>query len=207
MSKHRLTPQELQEHLNRQIAFLEVSSDAYDRGFEDEAFRLAVTLRLLLHDTKHSFSLLGQLGKKGGMFVDTALPFNPANLCTHHGLVAVKLGSPATYTAWLDGAPVANQVSFDNWWNTPVFADLKRRQLTRKQLVLTAADQDGGAHVDPALDEDYAKLVKSNSLNWFSMGAGEVQPAAGPERASLRQIAHEMLKTLKPGYSKRPDCC
>jgi uncharacterized protein YchJ len=26
----------------------------------------------------------------------------------------------------------------------------------------------------------------------------------GPERAAIRQVAHEVLKTLKQGYSKRP---
>jgi hypothetical protein len=41
--------------------------------------RLAVSLRVLLHDTNTSHSLLGQLGKKNIKFVDAALDFDPKN--------------------------------------------------------------------------------------------------------------------------------
>jgi hypothetical protein len=77
MTKRTLTNDELAAHLAEQLQFIEASADAFDKGFEGEAKRLAVTLRVLLHDTKSSRSLLGQLGRKNIDFLDTAIPFNP----------------------------------------------------------------------------------------------------------------------------------
>ena len=33
---------------------------------------------------------------------------------------------------------------------------------------------------------------------------GIARPMEGPERAAIRQIAHEVLKTFRPGYAKVP---
>jgi hypothetical protein len=64
----------LDDHLQRQIGYLKRSCLLYDAGHEDEAQRIAVTLRVLLHDTGASKSLLGQLGAKSVLrFVDTGL--------------------------------------------------------------------------------------------------------------------------------------
>jgi hypothetical protein len=85
-----------------------------------------------------------------------------------------------------------------------VFVGQERRVLTRKGLVLTAANQDGGAHVDPALDETYDKLSRKNALGFVPVDNGVARPMEGPERAAIRQIAHEVLKTLRPNYAKMP---
>jgi hypothetical protein len=154
-AKRLLSHSELEAHFDEQLAFLEVSTASFDNGFEGEAKRLAVTLRVLFHETRRSKSLLKMLGKINEQFLDTALPANPASLLSHGGLVSIAMGSPKTrYVAMLDEVPLQKWVSFAEWWeNRPVFVDSNRRELTRRQLVLTAANQDGGAHVDPALDE------------------------------------------------------
>lgn len=64
----------LEEQLARQLKYLGNSSALFDKGDHDEANRLATVLRVLLHDTKNSKSLLGQLGLKSSLlFVDTGL--------------------------------------------------------------------------------------------------------------------------------------
>jgi hypothetical protein len=206
MPKTAIAPAELQAHLDEQLGFLERSATAFDQGFEDEAKRLAVALRVLLHETTQSHSLLGQLGRRQGAYVDTALPADAANLMTHGGLVFVAMGPPQTrYVAMLDDVPITKHVPFDQWWDAPVFIDRDRNSLTRKQLILITANQDGGAHVDPALDDTYAKLQKQNSLELVAVENGRARPMDGPERAAIRQIAHETLKTLKAGYGKKPE--
>ena len=100
--------------------------------------------------------------------------------------------------------PAMKYVDFEEWWDKDVFVDNKGRRLSRGQLVLTVADQDGGAHVDPEIDGIYADLSRNNSLAWEAINGQEKRPMEGPERAAIRQIAHEMLKTLKPRYSKKP---
>jgi hypothetical protein len=59
MTKTAITPADVQVHLNEQLGFLERSVAAFDQGYEDEAKRLAVTLRVLLHDTTHCWDSLG----------------------------------------------------------------------------------------------------------------------------------------------------
>jgi hypothetical protein len=133
------------------------------------------------------------------------MPAEAPNLMTHGGLVFVAMGPPKTrYVAMLDEVPIRAQAAFAHWWDAPVFIDNDRNSLTRKQLVLIAANQDGGAHVDPTIDATYAKLSKQNSMNWTVVEDGQARPMGEPERAAIRQIAHEVLKTLKPAYVKSP---
>jgi hypothetical protein len=153
-AKSPLSQSDLQAHLEEQLQFLQASADAFDRGLESEAKRLAVTIRVLVHDTANSRSLLNQLGMKEGLFVDTAEPLDPDNYAPYSGLVAT-LGNMqgAKYVPFLEDVPHSPRtVPFDDWWMAPVFVDGKRQRFSRKELVLTAANQDGGAHVDPALD-------------------------------------------------------
>jgi hypothetical protein len=73
------TASSLDEQLKRQLKYLDNSSLIYDQGDHEEAIRLAVTLRVLLHDTTNSTSLLRHLGIKDKLdFVDTGI--TPARL-------------------------------------------------------------------------------------------------------------------------------
>ena len=86
---------ELWRNLNLQARYLEQSSKSFDDGFEDEAPRLAVVVRVLVHDTPSSHSLLGQLGLKEHMtFHNTAYPYDPRNLMPHQGLLIMKVTAP-----------------------------------------------------------------------------------------------------------------
>ena len=126
------------------------------------------------------------------------------NILPYSGLIA-NYGSAESvkYVPLLDEtANSVKMVSFNDWWTAVAFVDSKNRPFSRQTLVLTAANQDGGAHVDPALNSEYEALSKKNAMGaWFASHAG-AEPIASPERAAIRQIAHELLRTLKPGYSK-----
>ena len=102
------------------------------------------------------------------------------------------------YVAPLDNGPKTSipRVNFDTWWNKIVFVDNQGRKLTRKDLVLSVAEQDGGVHVDPALNLPYAAVSRSNSLSWVTFAEGSFQPMDDPVPAAMRQIAHEVLKSL-----------
>ncbi len=201
--KREQSREELEEHLREQLGFLKSSCEAFDQGNEAEAKRLATTLRLLLHETVRSRSLLGQLGKLDGKFFDTAHPLNMKSLTSHCGLVAISY-SPGggRYVAGLDGVGQQRLVSFKTWWNAVVFLDQQRRAISRKDLVLSVADTDGGAHVDPALDAKYHALSRGNSMGWIIRDHAGERAMAGPERASIRQIAHELLKSIIPDYER-----
>lgn len=84
------TEKDLKAHLKEQIQFLVSSSKAYDEGFTSEAKRLANVIRILVHDTTRSTSLLKSLHKKDILFYDTAPYYSPSNLHPHLGLVMLK---------------------------------------------------------------------------------------------------------------------
>jgi hypothetical protein len=65
-------------------------------------------------------------------------------------------------------------------------------------LIKIAANEDGGAHVDPMLNEIYSDLAKENSLSWLARKNGRPLKMENPHHASLRQIAYETLVSLKP---------
>ena len=204
--KYRQSKAELEQHLKDIIKALELSTRAFDEGFEGEAKRLAAAIRVLVHDTGSSKSLLGQLGQKSINFYDTSLPRDTKNILTYNGLTAIDLTpQEAKYTALFDELPPdipPQWVNFDDWWGKTIFVDNNGTKTTRKDLILAVANKDGGAHVDPSLDASYANLSRHNSLAWrFSSPRGD-SPLGGPEKAAIRQIAHEVLKSINPEMPK-----
>jgi hypothetical protein len=118
-NNYYLTRPELLDLLCEQLRFLSNSSDSFDRGEEEEAKRLATTVRVLLHDTRANHSLLHQLKLKHLLqMLDTADEDDPQNPMPFNGLVgfmtqsvegksaAVEfnlLGPPQEYTASDEG--------------------------------------------------------------------------------------------------------
>jgi len=197
------TKSDLERQLSDQLQFLEDSANRYDQGHENEAKRMAITLRILLYDHRNSRSLLGQLELKNIKFLDTAIE-NTSNVHTAHCALARILfaGKKTQYVALLDDAP-GKMTDYDNWWNGVIFEDNEGNKISRNDIILTMADQDGGAHVDPCIRKDYSRLSKGQSLGhmYMSSDRGWVN-MQGAELASVRQIAHEVLKSLNPNYEK-----
>jgi hypothetical protein len=116
---------------------------------------------------------------------------------THTGLLRIRMDSEgATYLPRLDDGLHTRDLSFEEWWNEIVFKDKDGETFSRKELVITAANQDGGGHVDPDLDEVYDRIVRENSIGWIIQNGNEQKPMADPTKPAIRQIAHELLKTL-----------
>jgi hypothetical protein len=205
--------QELLRDLEEQIRFLQRSADAYDNGFIDEAKRMAKTMRILVHDTRQSTSLLTSLEKKDIQFYSTAANIDNGKSMSTHRLVALKLStnqdtSKASYYAPLDDRPlfinVNKKMAFRRWWNEIIIIDKKRNEFSRKDLVLLASNKDGGAHCDPELDDAYAVLKRYNSSGWTASDSkGTSRNLECAELVTIRQICHEVLKSLKdefPGF-------
>jgi hypothetical protein len=197
MSKVNQSHEDLLIHMQEQLSFLKNSCEIFDAGNISEAKRIAVVLRVLLHDTKNCISLLGQLKLKNIKFFSTTRGVNDANLLTQASLVQIRTGpNGSQYVVPFDDRPphLLNWMSYYDWWTQNVFLDDKRRKISRKELVLFIADQDGGAHVDPNLDGVYYDLTRQNSITWFD---NQNNPL-GPNLAllSIRQIAFEFFKTL-----------
>ena len=56
---------------------------------------------------------------------------------------------------------------------------------------------------DAELDQDYVEFTKQNSLGWVYDNAVETGPFSNASLVAVRQITHEILKTLIPDYSEK----
>lgn len=186
---------ELINHLQEQVRFLSISARSFDNGFEGEAKRLGLVIRVLLHDTKYSTSLLTSLGLKEKLWYYSLIE----SIDEERTVVFVGLGMMPTekglkYIPKLDTPN--KKLNFDEWWNQVVILQkVESVRFKRGEIILRIANEDGGAHVDPALDADYSRLSRDNAFGWqFSSERGVVEN--GPELAIVRQCAHEINLSL-----------
>lgn len=200
------TPDDLMRHLSDQIAFMLASAKSFDEGNIGEGKRLAVNIRLLLYDTDKSRSLLGQLSIKSNMgFYDTAKRMTPGDFNLIPPLLQMTMGpAGAGFQPLLDSIlpnDPPKKVLFDAWWEGVVLPIQVGAGFTRRDLVLAVANKDGGAHVDPELDKRYVEVSRYNALGWTINVDGEEKNFEDPVLMSLRQIAHELLMSLKDEFS------
>lgn len=205
------TKTDLMVELSDQIRLLIHACDSFDAGLNAIGKHIALSLRVLLHQHGQSHALLQQLDLRSKRFLDTAGPLNPNNLLTDCPLCLMGVGGGRDRYLPLcarGGGPLGERwIPFEEWWNNPVVKDNKGRRFNRRELILNVANTDGGAHVDPALDEAYADLSRNNSLGWI-IAEGDVQrPFPPPTMACIRQIAHEVLRTLERKLGGKIEIC
>lgn len=94
---------------------------------------------------------------------------------------------------------IHSPIPFKPWWMTAVLRDTEGDGWSRRRLVDALANQEGGAHVDPTLNESYIRIAGDESLGYtFSLHGETERPFQGDvAAASMRQIAYEMLETLR----------
>jgi hypothetical protein len=193
--------------LQRQLSFLESSCEFYDKGKLEEAVRLAAALRVMFHDTNRSISLLQHLKAQSVLMLTTAVPFVDEN-SEIPSLYLIKLIAriePGVFRC--DGVPLLSKnfggklVDFNTWWKKEVVIDLKNDGGTfnRRELVLKAANTDGGAHVGVKLDSKYEKAISGGGISieiHFKDERGKQERRfQNVHYASLRQIAYEVLNS------------
>jgi hypothetical protein len=124
----------------------------------------------------------------------------PENLLTECPLVIMAIGgSGPDFQPLLGGGPFPTvQKAFAAWWSQVVFVDDRRETFSRRDVVLSVADTDGCAHVDPSLPETYHRLSRENSIAWMIGSPTGTRAAQNPVPAAIRQITYEVLLSLEP---------
>jgi len=162
--------------LRRQWDFLQRSCRDFDAGCVDEGVRMAVPLRVLFHDTGNSTSLLKHLGIKDTVRLLTT--FEPGfSKDDKTGIMSISipmwLDSTGARRPPLDSLGRHEFVPAGEWWEEVVMGS--NRMPTRKDIILSAANQDGGAHVDASPDEKTKELIKELANFQFNL-AGSHSP-------------------------------
>lgn len=207
MTNHIKTNEELFEELQENIQMLQLSCDNYDAGKKFVSIDIATRLRVMLHDTKQSTSLLSHLGYKNIKFLNTAYPIDPQNLIADYCLVGISY-SPAendlVFLPFLNTSEIKDWVEFNKWWTQPIYRN-GSNTITRKQLVMQIANKGGGAHSDGTLSETFYNFSK-NTDGWRAViytkdeEGNEIESdgdfMGNLHYASLRQIAYEFLESI-----------
>lgn len=197
---------DLENDLSEQLQFLASSASAFDQGELSESKRIALVIRVLVHDTAMSHSLLAQLGIKDSLaWADSApvIDNDPNIVGRSPGLTSMGLGAggitfSARHMDSIEQSNTTRYVSFSDWWERPVILDSNDAEFSRKELVLALVNKDGGAHLD-RLNEKTHALVHGNSAGFVRIdtAGGTSEPIPTPIYASVRTVAEELLLTLR----------
>jgi hypothetical protein len=215
---------DFQRKLAEQLDFIRASAQAYDQGKTHEAVRIATSLRVLFHDTDNSKSLCRHLGKSHLMLAST-MERDPGTGDMFLGLIGMKAQFPITISKVQGGLKIemkqgdglmrchplgANMkwffVNYDQWWRKQVVFRNRSLNACRRDVILSAANKDGGAHVDAKYDAKYDAIAKGFGMqmlmyvNKTPMGAPTpddpdalAAKLTDPHLAAIRQMANEVL--------------
>jgi hypothetical protein len=185
---------DFKQQLIDQLLFMQTSAEAMMRGKLREGVRIATSIRVIVHQTGQSTSLLSYLNTPNPAMLSTARPISEGDIFSDAGMTILE--SNGNHIGLRPAADKLGQrriVPFSEWWVERVYA-LNDLALTRKQLVLTAANHDGGAHVDPDLPANYVALADSL---WTLAVAGDQQEKPLQAMLTIWQIGYEF--GLSPG--------
>lgn len=220
MSRVVRTPNEFRDAFSEQMNMLESSCGAFDAGKHFEAKRIAASLRILLHVTKHQRPLLERFGLFDWRLLSTNIfrHLGPKSVSFNHsGILGFGFGEgTAGYAPIMDISihdKPENWLSFMEWWEVDVIhlahegpgVSLTKkplpaeREFTRRKFVTLMADTDGGAHVDGGIDKTYAELLRqpSTGIKFRNLVGAELEVAPTAHIASVRQIATELMFSMK----------
>ena len=164
---------------------------------------MATVMRVLFHDTKNQISLLTHLGAKPSVRLLNTHVRPPveegALLLFSSPMGRIQLSSDGRnrFFAPLGDVAETRLEIFQDWWTQEVWIEHPIR-LTRKNIILTAADRDGGAHVDVRLTPEYEALSREGAAGTFTVqrnGAVTVTPITDAHFVCLRQMGYEVLNS------------
>jgi hypothetical protein len=215
--------QRFRDQLKRNIGFIRRSCELFAQGHQEEGIRIATPLRVLLHDTKNSTSLLKHLKVKDSMKLNSSCRIVPRGMNSGFfegmGRLTLHVNGREVYRRLdpvLDDAAHPHiPISVQQWWEMPVYVrdaaipdggggyKTELTYLERKDIILAAANKDGGAHVDEKLQPDYERLAASGAAwmytNRIRLADGTIAVLPPLENAHLiylRQMGYEVLSSF-----------
>jgi len=202
----------LEQKYNEFVKLLSLLCQYFDIDEEEIlALPISTAIRVLVHDTKNSISLLKHLNRKDIKFVstNTTLPKEKVHLGLVRRInVGVTDGEGGEAKYW----PLCNEkyfpmpdeenyLEFEKWWSIEKIFIAPQSALTRKDLVLSVANKDGGAHYDGKVQKKYDdfRYAWSGGSTLVGINSGKARGYDNiPTYPAIRQIAYELLKSLKP---------
>jgi hypothetical protein len=193
-------PGNVKEQLRRQLGFIQTSCNSYDAGAHEEAVRIAVHLRVLFHQKPpKSHSLIDQLSLRASVKILSTFPkYEP-----QEGVVAIYFGGRLSHhgvAPALDESQHRGSLSVDDWWQQVVHV-YNCECFSRGDVVLKAANEDGGAHVapNPSPKTKQLRTGVGRLVTMMSNGTTSILELDNTHFHLIRQFGYEVLHS--------PDLC
>ncbi len=189
--------------LEEQLQFIERSCATYDQGEENEALRLATSLRVIFHHTNMSVSLVAHLEFDDKKMLSSSRGHDDWKDYLSH---QINLSSAQPIKMLPILGEQFHELSIEDWWRNETVFVHNGKNHSRRKIILSAANKDGGAHVDDELEE-YYKFLCAGEYAFGITGNLEYDGAPPfpqgvtiyPNNAHLaliRQFAHEALTSV-----------
>ncbi|MEU1523960.1 hypothetical protein ABZ413_17340 [Nocardia rhamnosiphila] len=199
-----MSPQPV-DRIKQQLTFLDRSAKHYDAGEEDDAIRLATTMRVLFHDTRESTSVMTLTGLKGSKMLTSSRGLGDWRDYLAHE-INFQSAEPIKMKPLL--GDTFREIQMEDWWSQEVVFAHNGQSHSRSMIVKAAANRDGGAHVDDKKLQAYYRVLQAGE---YAIGIttdftfdgpplwpqGETIYPNNAHLALLRQFAHEVTCSAK----------
>ncbi|PKF46485.1 hypothetical protein CW664_01710 [Macrococcoides caseolyticum] len=217
--KYNYSDEDLFIELIEQLQHLIDLCNEYDSGKYNKSKFICSTIRTLVHEGT-STSLLNRMREKYKIkYLDYAPEhhknaiffvslLNTADVISNESLIIESLPKVKTIfiPRFIDYTANTSQTDFNHWWNKKILildTDKGKLSLTRKKLITTMANKDGGSHVDSTVDKYYYDLTRGIS-SIYTLTSKPIDedpyqigiPIPYPLQSMVRQIAHELIISI-----------
>jgi len=186
------------ENLKTHLSFINHSCELYDKGYTEEALRIAVSLRVIFHDTKNSTSLLKHMSKKDSVSLISTF-VSQKSLGSRFGHIQWRAVIPVMLTSRGVEPPTNDWKTrsillAEDWWNEQIWME-KQFAFYRRDIVLSATNQDGGAHIDSNPNAKTKKMKAGPKVTVKINGKSLEGGMMNHHHPLIRQIAYEVLSS------------
>lgn len=177
------------------------------------AITLASRLRVLLHDSDNNRSLSYRLGLKSEFYFQVQKSCNtldnlPSNMVFSSVLTSIMISGNNVYCKANAFEPSEDILyTFDAWWNEIVIDSkyAESSHVTRRDIILTLANKEGGAHVDGKYPQSYYQVQFGNGFCLLLPSGEEKFISNNVYAESVLVIAQEFLNAWLIYRNLRPN--
>jgi hypothetical protein len=203
-------PSDVERRFFQSLHLLSDSCELFDFGKTYHILPISNLLRLLVIDKPGRFPLISLATRYFGNDYQllTSVPTNYFSIgdvapvfatCPLHSYFSAAQGS--SFVPILDGRGWNEEklISRDEWLDEQLYlANPNSPQITRRSIILSLCETDGGTHFDDTLPKAYVEEL----INSQQGLTANFRPVIDALEATLRQIAHEFLRTIALRFEK-----
>jgi hypothetical protein len=143
--------------LREQYQRLVDAVDGFYEGEEFQALNVAVTIRVLVHNTRKSHALLSRVDRKYWDLTIQHRRLDPKVIFSVPVTLQVTGDGIKGIVRSDFGSPGYELVSLNEWWNSD-YQPIGAMRLSKQRIILNVANKSGGAHIDSEVPDSHVAV-------------------------------------------------